>query len=57
MASMRPAIDLFFDKVLVMAENPEVQRNRLSLLGSLLAVFYRVADVSEVVLNSGAMSA
>ena len=57
MASMRPAIDLFFDKVLVMAENPAVQRNRLSLLGSLLAVFYRVADVSEVVLNSGAMSA
>lgn len=57
MASLRPAIDLFFDKVLVMAENPEVQRNRLSLLGSLLAVFYRVADVSEVVLNTGAMSA
>jgi glycyl-tRNA synthetase beta chain len=57
MASMRPAIDLFFEKVLVMAENPEVQRNRLSLLGGLLGVFYRLADVSEVVLNSGALSA
>jgi glycyl-tRNA synthetase beta chain len=57
MGSMRPAIELFFDKVLVMAENPEVQRNRLSLLGSLLGVFYRLADVSEVVLNSGTMSA
>jgi glycyl-tRNA synthetase beta chain len=57
MGSMRPAIDLFFDKVLVMAENPEVQKNRLSLLGSLLGVFYRLADVSEVVLNSGTMSA
>ena len=57
MASLRPSIDLFFDKVLVMAENPEVQKNRLSLLGSLLGVFYRLADVSEVVLDSAVMSA
>ena len=57
MASMRPSIDLFFDKVLVMSENLAVQKNRLSLLGSLLGIFYRLADVSEVVLSSGTMSA
>ena len=56
MASMRPQIDLFFDKVLVMAESPELQKNRLALLGSLLRVFYQLADVSEVVLDSATMS-
>ncbi|MFN8008697.1 MAG: glycine--tRNA ligase subunit beta [Terriglobia bacterium] len=56
MASLRPAIDLFFDKVLVMAEDPALQKNRLSLLGNLLGTFYRLADVSEVVLGSGALS-
>jgi len=49
MASLRPAIDLFFDKVLVMAEDPKVRANRLNLLRSLLQTFLNIADVSEIV--------
>ena len=49
MASLRPAIDLFFDKVLVMAEDPKVRANRLNLLRNLLQTFLNIADVSEIV--------
>ena len=49
MASLRPEIDLFFDKVLVMAEDPKVRANRLNLLQSLLQTFLTIADVSEIV--------
>ena len=49
MASLRPAIDLFFDKVLVMAEDAKVRENRLNLLQSLLQTFLKIADVSEIV--------
>ena len=48
MASLRPQIDRFFDKVLVMAENPAVRENRLALLRGLLQVFLELADVSEI---------
>jgi glycyl-tRNA synthetase beta chain len=51
MASLRPQVDLFFDKVLVMAENPAVQANRLGLLGTLLVIFRNTADISEIVVN------
>jgi glycyl-tRNA synthetase beta chain len=49
MADIRPEVDLFFEKVLVMAEDERLQRNRLGLLRSLLKVFLEVADVSEIV--------
>ncbi len=49
MASLRPQIDRFFDKVLVMAEDPAVRQNRLVLLRGLLQVFLELADVSEIV--------
>jgi glycyl-tRNA synthetase beta chain len=49
MASLRPTIDLFFDKVLVMAEDPKIRANRLNLLRSLLQSFLNIADVSEIV--------
>jgi glycyl-tRNA synthetase beta chain len=48
-AELRPAIDLFFDKVLVMAEDERIRRNRLGLLDWLLSRFTRVADFSELV--------
>jgi glycyl-tRNA synthetase beta chain len=51
MAALRPQVDLFFDKVLVMAEDPDLQRNRLGIIGSLLQVFLGVADISEIVVN------
>ncbi len=47
-ASLRPPVDLFFDKVLVMAEDPEVRRNRLQLLVTLDRLFTEDADLSEI---------
>lgn len=46
LASLRPTVDAFFDKVLVMAEDPALRRNRLALLSGLSDLFLQVADVS-----------
>ncbi|MGD0497843.1 MAG: glycine--tRNA ligase subunit beta [Bryobacteraceae bacterium] len=51
-ASLRPKVDLFFDKVLVNAPDERVRRNRLTLLYALLAEFSAIADFSEIVTNS-----
>ncbi len=48
-ASMRPQVDLFFDKVLVNAKEPAVRQNRLALLANLLTEFSTIADFSEIV--------
>ena len=48
-ATLRPQVDLFFDKVLVMEKNEAVRENRLTLLAHLLREFSTVADFSEVV--------
>jgi glycyl-tRNA synthetase beta chain len=48
-ASLRPKVDLFFDKVLVNAPDPAVRRNRLALLHTMLAEFSTIADFSEIV--------
>jgi glycyl-tRNA synthetase beta chain len=48
-ASLRPKVDLFFDKVLVNAKDELVRRNRLTLLHNLLAEFSTIADFSEIV--------
>lgn len=50
-AELRPAVDTFFDKVLVMAEDQRVRRNRLTFLAWLLRAFTRVADFSEIVVS------
>ena len=48
-ASLRPDVDLFFDKILVMDKDPQVRNNRLSLLATLLEQFSTIADFSEIV--------
>jgi glycyl-tRNA synthetase beta chain len=48
-ASLRPAIDGFFDQVMVMAPEPHLRRNRLALIASVLRDFSRIADFSEIV--------
>jgi glycyl-tRNA synthetase beta chain len=48
-ASLRPKVDLFFDKVLVNAPDENVRRNRLTLLANLLTEFSVIADFSEIV--------
>lgn len=39
-------IDAFFDKVMVMTEQPSLRRNRLALLRDTEALFLKVADIS-----------
>ncbi|HPT25094.1 MAG TPA: glycine--tRNA ligase subunit beta [Bryobacteraceae bacterium] len=51
-ATLRPAVDRFFDDVLVNAPDPGVRANRLSLLGLILNAFSSVADFSEIVTES-----
>ena len=46
---MRPVVDTFFDKVMVMVEDGKVRSNRLALLQTLLNEFSTIADFSEIV--------
>ena len=48
LASFRPAVDEFFDKVMVMAEDSAVRANRLALLNKLSELFMHVADLSRL---------
>ena len=48
-ASLRPRVDTFFDKVLVNAKDERVRNNRLTLLHNLLTEFSTIADFSEIV--------
>jgi glycyl-tRNA synthetase beta chain len=48
LATLRPLVDAFFDKVLVLHEDPGVRANRLGLLASLREAFLRVADLSRL---------
>ncbi len=48
-ASLRPQVDLFFDKILVNDSDPKIRQNRLALLQSLLSEFSTIADFSEIV--------
>ncbi|MBM3794956.1 MAG: glycine--tRNA ligase subunit beta [Acidobacteria bacterium] len=48
-ATLRPAVDAFFDKVLVNAPEPAVRANRLALLARILTEFSTIADFSEIV--------
>jgi len=49
MATLRPAVDLFFEKVLVNAPDLSVRANRLTLLISLKTEFSGIAEFSEIV--------
>ena len=51
-ATLRPAVDLFFDKVMVNVDNPAVRQNRLALLHGVLTEFSTIADFSEIVTTS-----
>jgi glycyl-tRNA synthetase beta chain len=46
--ALKPAIDLFFDKVMVMAEDRAVRQNRLLLLAAVRELFGTVADLSQI---------
>ncbi len=46
---LRPAIDAFFDKVMVMVDDENLRANRLGLLQTLVNEFSSIADFSEIV--------
>ncbi len=45
---MIPAVNAFFDSVLVMAEQPQLRQNRLGLLQGIAALAHGVADLSRL---------
>jgi len=48
LAALRPAVDSFFDSVMVMADDLRLRRNRLAMLGRMRALFMHVADLSRL---------
>jgi glycyl-tRNA synthetase beta chain len=48
LAELRPAVDMFFDEVMVMVDDVAVKNNRLALLDQLLQSFRLVADFSRI---------
>ncbi|MDR0965142.1 MAG: glycine--tRNA ligase subunit beta [Myxococcales bacterium] len=47
-ATLRGPIDRFFDEVRVMADDPAVKTNRLSLLADVRSLFVKIADFSRI---------
>ncbi len=48
LATIREAVDSFFDDVMVMSDNLDVRQNRLALLNQIYQLFLQVADVSRL---------
>jgi glycyl-tRNA synthetase beta chain len=48
LGTLRPSVDLFFEAVMVMAEEATVRENRLALLARLRKLFLHVADLSRL---------
>jgi glycyl-tRNA synthetase beta chain len=49
MATLRPEIDAFFEKLMVNDPDPEIRERRTSLLGTIYLAFSGIADFSEIV--------
>jgi glycyl-tRNA synthetase beta chain len=47
-AALRPVVDMFFDEVLVMAEDVNLRENRLALLAEVAQLFNRLADFTRI---------
>ena len=48
LSQLREPVDLFFDNVMVMADNPTIRQNRLALLNQMHRLFLQVADISRL---------
>ena len=56
LATLQPAIDTFFDEVLVMAKEPALRSNRLALLNQIGRNIYAIADLTKIILTKNAIS-
>ncbi len=50
-AEIKPAVDSFFDEVMVMVEDVSLRKNRLCLLQQISGLFSELADFSRIVLK------
>ena len=48
LASLRPSVDTFFDRVMVMADDAAIRANRLALLAALQKLFLHTANLSRL---------
>lgn len=48
MLALKGPVDEFFDRVMVMDENPAIRANRLNLLTAIATLFLRVGDISKM---------
>jgi len=48
LTSLRKPVDNFFDAVMVMAQDEKIRSNRLSLLGNIAGLFFKIADFSKI---------
>jgi glycyl-tRNA synthetase beta subunit len=53
---MRNAVDEYFRQVMVMAEDLEIRKNRISLLNCISRLYKSVASISRIVLEKDACS-
>ncbi|MES9992565.1 MAG: glycine--tRNA ligase subunit beta [Candidatus Thiodiazotropha sp.] len=51
LAELKEPVDLFFDEVMVMAEDKGLRNNRLALLAQLESLFLSIADISRLQLQ------
>lgn len=51
-ATLRPAVDRFFDDVLVMVEDASIRANRFGLLAETASLFNRIADFRQIVVST-----
>ena len=47
-ATIRPIVDMFFEEVLVMADDRDLQENRLALLKEVADLFSGIADFGKI---------
>jgi glycyl-tRNA synthetase beta chain len=50
-ATLRPAVDAFFERVMVLDPDPEIRGANLGLISAILGGFSGIADFSEIVVN------
>ena len=48
LATAKPAVDRYFDDVMVMVDDPAIRANRLALLRGVAETMNRVADISKL---------
>ncbi|MBV9608651.1 MAG: hypothetical protein JO187_03755, partial [Acidobacteria bacterium] len=49
LGTLADSLELFFEKIMVMVDDPSIRANRLGLLQVLQRTFSTVADFSEIV--------